>query len=543
MGEVVIGVDVGTGSARAGVFDLSGRLLGAAKHPIRIWHEPGERVEQSSDDIWRACLAAVRAAVAEAGVAPGDVRGLGFDATCSMVVLDPAGRSLPVGPHGEAERDVIVWMDHRAVAETRRVNAGGHSVLAFVGGAISPEMQVPKLMWLKAHMPATYAAAGHFLDLSDFLTFRATGSLARSACTVTCKWTYLAHEGRFDDEFLRAVGLEDLAEGGRARIGAEVVDPGTPQGAGLDARAAGELGLLAGTPVAASLIDAHAGAVGTLGSEDGPGGRVAYIMGTSACIMASTPDAAFVPGVWGPYYAALMPGAWLNEGGQSAAGAAVDHLVRSSPAFGEASAAAAAEGLDVLKYLEARVVARAGGLGDVARIAGNVHVLPDLLGNRSPHADPDARGVVAGLGLDASQAALEQLYVAALCGLGYATAEAIEAMRAAGVPCETLVVSGGASRSALVRRILADATGMPVAVPATPEPVLLGSAMLGAVAAGLHPDLPAAMRAMSRIAETVEPAGSAVADLHSARRRVFDSLRRLDREAREIMRPFSLPDG
>jgi len=67
-----------------------------------------------------------------------------------------------------------------ALAETRAINDGGHAVLSYVGGAISPEMQAPKLKWLKTHMPATFAAAGHFFDLSDFLTFRATGSLDRS---------------------------------------------------------------------------------------------------------------------------------------------------------------------------------------------------------------------------------------------------------------------------------------------------------------------------------------------------------------------------
>lgn len=538
MGEVVIGIDVGTGSARAGVFDLSGTLLAAARHPIRIWHDAGDRVEQSSDDIWRACVAAVRAALAESGAGPGAVRGIGFDATCSLVVLDEAGRPLPVGPSGDAARDVIVWMDHRALAETREINAGGHRVLDYVGGALSPEMQVPKLKWLKTRMPATFAAAGHFLDLSDFLTFRATGSLMRSSCTVTCKWTFLAHEDRWDDDFFRAVGLEELAGDGHRRIGEQIVAPGTPVGDGLSPRAAAELGLPAGLPVAASLIDAHAGAVGTIGGEGGPDGRVAYIMGTSACIMATTRDPAFVPGVWGPYYAALVPGAWLNEGGQSAAGAAVDHLLRGHVAWAEASAAAAAEGLEPLDYLERRIVARAGGLAEAARIAGDMHVLPDLLGNRSPHADPDARGIVAGLRLDPSVASLEQLHVAVICGLGYATAEVIDALIGAGVPCSTLVASGGASRSPLVRQIMADATGVAVVVPETPEPVLLGSAMLGAVAAGLMPDLPAAMAGMSRTAETVSPTGGAVASLHAARRAVFDRLRLFDREARGLMAGF-----
>src|SRR4051812_38314266 len=148
MSEAFIGVDVGTGSARAGVFSADGRLLASAKRAIAIWREPGEIVEHSSRDIWAAACAAVREAVGEARVAPSQVAGLSFDATCSLVVLDARGGSLPVGPSGDPARDTIVWMDHRAVAEANEINAGGHDVLRYVGGAISPEMEAPKLLWL-----------------------------------------------------------------------------------------------------------------------------------------------------------------------------------------------------------------------------------------------------------------------------------------------------------------------------------------------------------------------------------------------------------
>src|SRR5690349_7690934 len=108
-----IGVDVGTGSARAGVFDAQGALLGVAKHDIALYREPGEIVEQSSDDIWRAVAASVRGAVTAAAIDPATIAGIGFDATCSLVVVGPDGMPLPVGPSGDPARNVIVWMDHR----------------------------------------------------------------------------------------------------------------------------------------------------------------------------------------------------------------------------------------------------------------------------------------------------------------------------------------------------------------------------------------------------------------------------------------------
>lgn len=547
MSRLVIGVDVGTGSARAGVFDLAGSLIASAKEPIALWHEAGGIVEQSSTDIWRAVVKTVREAMAAAGASAEDVIGLGFDATCSLVVLDADASPLAVGPSEDANRDIIVWMDHRALQETARINAGGHAVLNYVGGKVSPEMQTPKLLWLKRHRPATFARAAHFFDLSDFLTFKSTGSLDRSICTVVCKWTYLAHEARWDDAYFNAIGLPEFAAEGYRRIGTTIRPPATPIGAGLTADAAAELGLKPGTAVAASLIDAHAGAVGTLGGTgvDGapvdPLARIAYIFGTSTCIMAETRGPTFVPGVWGPYFSALREGVWLNEGGQSAAGAALDQLVKSHPAHAEASRRAAEAGLALLDDLERRILARASASQAAFETAG-LHVLPDFLGNRSPHADPHAKAIIAGLDLDGSMESLERLYLAGLCALGYGTREVTDALAARGVTITTLVVSGGAAKSKLVRQVLADTTGLTVAIPATAEPVLLGSAMIGAVAAGAYPHVPAAMAAMARDAATVTPAGGQIAAFHEAKRAVFARLRALDRDMRADMARWERTD-
>ena len=540
MDSVFIGIDVGTGSARAGLFDAKGTLLSCSRHPIRMWREEGHVVEQSSDDIWRAICASVRAAMAEADVAPGRVAGLGFDATCSLVVLDRQGAPLSVSPSGDDARNVVVWMDHRALDQTARINATRHPVLRYVGGAISPEMQTPKLLWLKENMPGTFARAGHFFDLADFLSFRATGALERSVCTVTCKWTYLAHEGRWDSGFFRAVGLGELAEEGFARIGDSVVDIATPLGAGLTEQAAAELGLRAGTPVGASLIDAHAGGVGTLGGSDAagrasdPADELAFIMGTSSCTMALTREPAFVDGVWGPYYGAMIPGYWLIEGGQSAYGAALDHLVAMHPAFPAAEAAAAQAGVGVLDHLERRALGLAGSLDAAARLAGGIHVVPEFLGHRSPQADPAATAVLAGLTLETAPDSLVRLFVAGLCGLCYGTRQIVEANRRKGVCFETIVVSGGAARSPLLRRILSDATGLKVALPVTEEPVLLGAAMLGAVASGAHPGLGEAAAALCRVGDVIGPAGGAMAAFHQARFEAFEVLQRAEREVRRI---------
>jgi D-ribulokinase len=541
MQQAFVGIDVGTSSARAGIFDENGNLLATARHPITVWHEAGSVVEQSSADIWAACAASVRAAMAEALLPSSAIKGVGFDATCSLVVIDAAGNPLTVSGSGDPRRNVIVWMDHRAMAEARGVNETQDDVLRYVGGSISPEMEIPKLLWLKRHLPSTYRSAGHFFDLADYLSFRATGSTARSMCTLACKWNYLAHEQRWSGTYFERVGLGDLASDKYAKIGNEIVAPGTPLGAGLRTSAAHDFGLLEGTPVGASLIDAHAGGVGTIGGRGKSGEqvdvcrRLAYIMGTSACIMATTPKPCFVPGVWGPYYSGMVPGFWLNEGGQSAAGAAIDHLIRSHPAHNEAIGLAHAAGMEILEFLERRIVSRVASLGGAALFARDVHVLPEFLGNRSPFADPDSRAVVAGLDLDVDIGSMERLFVAGLCGLAYGLADVVEAFRSYGVDSNLMVISGGAGRSPLVRQIMADTAGVTVAVPETQEPVLLGAAMLGAVAGRSCGSIGEAMASMSAIGRLSEPTPPGLADFHRSKRKVYGLMRKLDRESRDAM--------
>lgn len=546
MRQAFIGIDVGTSSTRAGIFDEKGNLLATARHPIRIWYEAGDVVEQSSSDIWDACAASVRTAMAEAAISPNAVKAVGFDATCSLVLLDEAGAPLTVSASGDNCRNVIVWMDHRATAEARLINETRDDVLRYVGGSISPEMEIPKILWLKRHLRGSFERAGHFFDLADYLAYRASGSIARSTCTVTCKWNYLAHEQRWSALYFQRVGLEELVADKYVKIGTDIVAPGTPLGSGLTEAAARNFGLKAGTPVGASLIDAHAGGIGAIGGRNGSGAaanvcdRLAYIMGTSACIMATTANPCFVPGVWGPYYSGMVPGFWLNEGGQSAAGAAIDHLIRSHPAHAEASAAARHEGVDIIAFLEKRIIERTGSAGAAAVLARELHVLPEFLGNRSPYADPDSRAVIAGLNLDTDISALERLFMAGLCGLAYGLADVIDTFAAHGVFSNVIVMAGGAGRSPLVRQIMADTTGLAVALPQTLEPVLLGAAMLGAVAAGAYASLGQTMASMSTLGRLTEPTAPGMREFHRRKREVYRLLRGVDRAGREAMGGFNV---
>ena len=428
MTQAFVGVDVGTGSARAGVFTREGRALGQHVVPITTTRPHADYAEQSTDEIWRAVTTAVRTAVE---ASPGaEIAGIGFDATCSLALIDGDGRPVAVNAEGDAARNVIVWMDHRAGAEAARINAGGSDVLRYVGGRISLEMETPKLMWLARHLPDSFARAAHFFDLPDFLTWRATGSVSRSLCSTVCKWTYLGHEHRWEAAYFAAIGLGELAREEFRRIGTEVLPIGTPVGRGLDARAAAEFGLAEGTPVGTSAIDAHAGGIGTIGAAL-PGEvnddatlnrRVALVGGTSSCHMAVSDGPRFVPGVWGPYYAAMVPGLWLNEGGQSAVGSLIDHVIQTHCAY-----PALKDQASIYATLNARLE-RLGG----AEATRHLHVDPDFHGNRSPRADSTLRGTVSGLTLSAGPDDLALLYGATLQAIAYGTRHIIERIKARG---------------------------------------------------------------------------------------------------------------
>jgi FGGY-family pentulose kinase len=544
-----IGVDVGTGSARAGVFALAdGARLGMATQPITLWRPAPEFVEQSSDEIWNAVGDCVRRAVAESGIAPGEVGGIGFDATCSLVALGDGDAPVSVSPTGDDAQNVIVWMDHRATAEADAINAGGYDVLKYAGGRVSPEMEPPKLRWLKTHLAQSWSRTRKYLDLADFLTYRATGRDVRSLCTNVCKWLYLGHEARWDTEFYAAIGLSEiLAPGGP--VGEAPARPiGEPIGP-LRADAAAHLGLTTACRVGVGAIDAHAGGIGLLGSVLGTAASgdddaaaqmletvVALIGGTSSCHMAASREPHFVPGVWGPYYGAMVPGMWLTEGGQSASGSLIDFVIQTHPAAAGVLADADTAGETVYEALNRRVetMAQTRDLADAGLLTRNLHLLDYHLGNRSPHADPHARGVVDGLSLDAGPDSLALFYLAAVQAVAYGTRDIVAAMNANGFSIRTLLATGGGTKNRLWLQTHTDAAGLPLVLGSETESVLLGAAILGAAASGVYSGVTEAMRAMSRAGERIEP-NLAVRGYHDAKFDVYRALYAAQRANRERM--------
>jgi len=526
MSNFFIGVDVGSGSARAGVFDVLGKKLGMAVSPIKQFRPKAGHVEQSSADIWSQVCFVVKGAIAQSQVEPKDIIGIGFDATCSLVALDSENQPISVSVNKQNDHNIVMWMDHRAIQEAKEINLTDDLALKYVGGEVSPEMQLPKILWLKKHLPEQYNKISTFFDLADFLVFTATGNPIRSVCTKSCKWNYLAHEGQWAKSLLETVNLNDIIEDGK--VAGPIYDLGVPAGH-LSEDSASQLGLTINTVVSTGIIDAHAGGLAIIG--DDPESTLAIIAGTSSCHMAVAKKEIFIPGIWGPYFGAMLPNYWLLEGGQSATGALVDHVIQSSSEYSLLKHQATQEERTVYEILNEKVAELEA---NEPLLMSNFHMLGYHHGNRSPRANPTLKGGITGLSLNKSLDELAIHYLAAIQSVAYGTRHIIETMAENGHHISQIKMCGGITKNPLWLREHADITGCDVVLSEEPEAVILGAAMLGATASGAYPTLNDAIKNMANEGQCILPNHNK-ASFHQAKYRVFLEMYEDQMKYREMM--------
>ncbi|HLD36084.1 MAG TPA: FGGY-family carbohydrate kinase [Planctomycetota bacterium] len=526
--EFVIGIDAGTGSVRAGIFDLNGAMRGYGVAPINTWHPRPDFVEQSSENIWQSAGQAIRAAVKNAGLKEEDIKGISFDATCSLVTLDSNNKPITVSPTGRHEQNIIVWMDHRAKTETDFINNTGHPVLKYVGNKMSPEQEPPKLLWLKKNLKNTWRKVGIFLDLADYLTYRASGADIRSLCTVVCKWGYLGHKGQhgnWDKSFYSQIGMPELLT--QNKIGNTIRPMGTPMG-NLTKRSALELGLSPETVVGLGIIDAHAGGIGVAGI---PLARrrdlrldniLSMIAGTSTCHMVVSKNPIFVRGIWGPYFGAMIPGMWLTEGGQSATGSLIDFILQTNSLYNETNLQAKKHNLSLVEYLNRHLDTL---LAKGKYLTGELNILPYFHGNRSPRANPNARGCISGLTLNNNLDAYAALYLAAIQSIAYGTRHIIEEMNHHGHRVKAIAACGGLSKNRYVLQEHANIIGCEIYLPKEEEAVLLGTAILAACALGRFASIQDAIMKMSAVKTVIKP-NKSYALYHQKKYQVFKQMYR-----------------
>ncbi|KAH9950160.1 Pentulose kinase [Amylocystis lapponica] len=559
-----IGVDVGTGSVRAGLVKHDGTLVASYTEPTLTFRDPNDHriFEQSTTNIWTGMCKAIKASLEEAKVSPSDVKGVGFDATCSLAVTDMNGDPVVV-TRGEqlgeiGDRNIILWADHRAEEEANLINSTGSVVLDYVGGTMSLEMEIPKTLWLKKHMKPERFARCQFFDLPDFLTYRATSDNIRSCCSLTCKCSFVPAKG-WQADFFTKIGLPEFPQNKYTQLGGadqKVLTAGLPVGNGLSKRAAEEMGLLEGTPVGSGVIDAYAGWLGTTAARYTENGklsdivpsldesrhRLAAVAGTSTCHIVQSPEGVFVNGVWGPYKDAVFPGWWMNEGGQSSTGQLIDFMITTHPAYPRLQELAEEQKTSIHDVLhdELEKLRIEAGVDSWTELTKDMHFYPDLHGNRSPIADPRMRGSLMGLALDDGLGDLARKFNLTLEAIALQTRHIVDEMNAKGHTINAIYMSGGQAKNHMLMQLFADTCRMPVVLPqSSGAAVVLGAAMLGrfsAEAAALK-GTAAQGEALWNIMVEMTPPGTMIAPAADAKeKKLLEAKYKIFRESIEIQK-------
>lgn len=518
--QFVIGIDVTARHARAGVFDLKGNLIAqAVSRPIPT-HSPGPHIiEQCSTDIWKAVCGAVKTAVKQAEVPAGKISAIAFDAIGSLVAADSNDKPVSLSTRTDKnDLNVIVWNDLRAEKETALINKKNHEVLRYLGETMLPEHQIAKLLWIRKNLPKSWKNAARFFDLSDWLTYRATGRDVRSLCTGVTRWSYLAHEkteeARRQGEFFNQIGLGDLLK--HRKLGESMEAIGECVG-GLNYFSAHDLGLETGTPVAVSVVDSYAGALGLLGnlnhgkdkgeSPEKYNNVFCLLSGSNSCQLALSTKPRFVKGIPGPFFNTLLPNVWFHSTGQNGTGRLLESVITGHPAYSEILKESKAANVPVYEILNAKIkqLAEIQKLPHHCRLTKDIHILPYYLGNRSPHSDPHASGAVHGLTLHSDLHNYLRTYYGTIQAIAYETREIILNLNANGYKISQIHACGPDTRNPLWVQELADITGCEIIVTEETETILLGSAILAAVGSGYHKSLSAAMNAMKKPVRSIFP--------------------------------------
>lgn len=479
MSRYVLGIDAGTESIRAGIYDEKGKCISFGVSENKNIHRHPGWGEQSIDQWDTSMIEAIRGAIAKADIDPALIEGIGLDGTsCTVVCLDKNGKPL---------RDAVMWMDIRAAAEADEIAACGDPALKYVGfGKVSAEWFPCKNLWIKRNEPEVYNNADTIFEHTDWMAYRLTGEITANINTATIRWFYNKNEGGFPKSLYEKIGLGDIYE----KLPKRIVEIGEVVG-GLSAKAAAETGLKVGTPVAGGGADAYMGVIGVNALKPG---KLALITGSSQLHIGITDKELHAKGIFGTFPEAVIPGAEVVEAGQISTGSIIKWFISNflSTEIKEEAETRGVSVYDVLNEQAAKLPPGSEGLV----------VLEHWQGNRTPWVDANSRGVIRGLTLKHTPA---HIFRAIMEGVVYGTAVILQRMAEGGVYIDEIITCGGATQSELWMQIHADVTGKPITIPEEQQAVSLGSAIAGAMGAGIYPDLQSGANEMVRIAKVIEP--------------------------------------
>lgn len=466
--DITIGLDCGTGGARALICDAGGQVLAMATRDYPTHYPRPGWATQSPADWWQAACGAVRDAVAKSGIDPARIAAICADGTSSTLVsLDD--RLEPVS-------EAILWMDNRASVQARAIEATGHAALRRSRAGVSAETALPKILWLRDNAPEQYGRTRWFVEMADYLALRLSGRLTLGQNLTINRWFYDPRRGGWPHDFLSAIGLAGITDRFPDDMPAlgDAIGPITPD-------AAEAMGLPPGVLVVAGGTDAYVAMVGLNTLRPG---ETALITGTSHLILPVVAEDIEINGLFGPHPDCVTKGDFVMEGGQVSSGAILrwwhDLLHQ------------AGDGYETL--LREAEAAPPGANGLV--------VLDFWQGNRNPYTDYDLQGAIWGLTLKHARADVTR---ALMESVALGTANILGRLTDKGIGVDSMTMAGGALRSPFWVQMHADATGTPLLIPEVADATAFGSAIAASVGAGLHGSLQDAAARMVRIRDKVLP--------------------------------------
>jgi xylulokinase len=446
----LVGVDVGTSSTKAIAIEPDGTIVGRAQADYPVSMPAPGHAEQDPELWWGAAHSAL-----EALGAP-DPAGIGLTGQMhGLVLLDERLRPL---------RPAILWNDQRTAAECDEIErlVGLERLIALTGNRALTGFTAPKLLWVRRHEPDVYRRIAHVLLPKDYVRLRLTGELATDVSDASGTLLFDVGGRRWSAEMLELLDLP-------REWFPPALESGTVSGA-----------TGAGVPVAAGGGDQAAGALGV--GVDRPG-SVSVGLGTSGVVFGVLPALAADPRGTTHTFCHAVPGTWHAMGVMLSAGGALDWLHRS-----------VVPGMPIEALLAAAASWEPGCEG--------LQFAPYLSGERTPHADPDARGAFVGLTLRHDTGALAR---AVLEGVAYGLRDSLELLRGLGLRPSAGRMGGGGSRSELWRRIVASTLDLPLEITAADDAAAFGAAMLAGVAAGWFADAAGAVESCVRVVGRIDP--------------------------------------
>jgi len=476
MTEHVLGLDIGTTGAKALVVDGEGKVVARAtsEYPLHT-PRPGW-AEQDPEDWWRGTVAAIREVMTKSGARPEEVRGIGLSGQQHGSVF--------LGKDGKVLREALLWCDQRTAAQCDWIHqtVGFERVVEETLNPVLTGFQAPKIVWLRDNEPELYERLRMILLPKDYVRYRLSGEFATEVSDAA--GTSLLNVGRRDwsEVMVRGLGLtmDTLPKVYESAVASTAVCES----------AAKEIGLRAGTAIAGGGGDNACSAVGNGVISEG---IVAVSVGTSGTVFSPMNEPKMDPKLRVHTFCHAVPGQWHAMGVMLSAGGSLRWF--RDALCGEEKAEAERRGVDPYEIITAQAATAPVG-------SEGLLFLPYLTGERTPHADPHARGAFVGLGLRHTKAHMARAVMEGVC---YGLRDSLEILREMKLPIAEIRSTGGGSRSPFWRQMQSDVFRTPLVGMAIDEGAAFGAALLGGVAGGVWPDVPAACAAAVQTKDAVKP--------------------------------------